>query len=344
MATHSTPAAVLLTGAAGYIGSHTWLALHQAGFKVIGVDNFYNSSPKVLERLRSLMGTEPLFHKADVTDTAALTAIFAQHRVDAVVHFAAYKAVGESAHKPLMYYDHNLRALTTVAQVMAAHQCHRIVFSSSATVYGLPDASPIKEDAPWRPASPYAWTKTLGEQILVDLAASDAVWRVGRLRYFNPVGAYESGQMGEDPRGTPNNLMPYIAQVAIGKHPHLRVFGNDYPTPDGTCVRDYIHVMDLADGHVAAVQHLLGDHASFVANLGCGVGYSVMDVLRAYEHASGRKIAFQICPRREGDVASYYANPGVALQLLGWKTQRNLDVMCADSWRWQQANPHGYDA
>jgi UDP-glucose 4-epimerase len=342
MTTHPTPATVLLTGATGYIGSHTWLALHQAGIRVVGVDNFYNSSAKVLDRLASLMGTPPLFHQADVTDPTALAAVFAQHRVDAVIHFAAYKAVGESAAKPLVYYEHNMRALTTTAQVMAAHHCHRIVFSSSATVYGLPDASPIAEDAPWRPASPYAWTKTMGEQILVDLAASDAQWRVGRLRYFNPVGAHESGQMGEDPRGIPNNLMPYIAQVAIGKHPHLRVFGNDYPTPDGTCVRDYIHVMDLAEGHVAAVQHLLTDHPSFVANLGCGMGYSVMEVLRAYERASGKTIPYQLAPRREGDVASYFANPDLALQLLGWKTQRSLDTMCADSWHWQQSNPAGY--
>jgi UDP-glucose 4-epimerase len=334
---------ILLTGATGYIGSHTWLALHEAGFRVIGVDNFHNSNPKVLERLRYLMGTEPLFYKIDVTDMVALSTVFERHHIDALVHFAAYKSVQESIQKPLKYYENNIRALTNVARVMTNHLCYRIVFSSSATVYGLPDISPISEDAPLRPASPYAQTKILGEQILMDLAASDDQWRVACLRYFNPVGAHDSGQLGEDPRGTPHNLMPNIALVASGKRPYLSIFGNDYATPDGTCVRDYIHVMDLAEGHVAAVQHLFNQHASFVANLGCGAAFSVMDVLRAYEHTSKRTIAFNICARREGDVAAYYANPSLALRLMGWKTQRNLDAMCADSWRWQQTNPLGYD-
>ena len=334
---------VLLTGATGYIGSHTWLALAEAGFEVVGVDNFCNSSPQVLDRLRALARIDPAFVEADVRDAAAMAAVFAKHRPTAVVHFAALKAVGESTRIPLDYYANNICGLTTVCKTMTEHDCRNLVFSSSATVYGQPDRLPIREDAPLSATSPYGWTKLLGEQICRDVEASDPRWRVAYLRYFNPVGAHESGRIGEDPRGVPNNLMPYIAQVAVGRRAALQVFGSDYPTLDGTGVRDYIHVMDLAEGHVAAVRYLFEQGRSITANLGTGRGYSVFEVVKAYERACGHAIACEIVARRPGDVAACYADAAVAAEHLRWHARRDLDAMCADSWRWQSLNPNGFD-
>lgn len=335
---------VLLTGATGYIGSHTWLALQAAGWRVVGVDDFSNSSPVVLERLQAITGEPPLFERADVRDAAALARLFARHAPQAVVHFAARKAVGESVERPLDYYANNIGGLTSVLGAMADHGCRQFVFSSSATVYGNPEQLPLTESARLQATNPYGQTKLIGETLLGDLQRSDPGWRIAILRYFNPVGAHPSGLIGEDPRGTPNNLMPYVAQVAVGRRPQLQVFGDDYPTPDGTGVRDYIHVGDLADGHVAALRHLSEAGASLTVNLGTGRGYSVLEVLRAYERASGRRIPYVVAPRRSGDIAACYADPGLAARLLGWRTQHDLDRMCVDSWRWQQRNPQGFDA
>ena len=334
---------ILLTGATGYIASHTWLALWAAGHRVVGLDNFANSSPRVLERLQALGGQAPTFVQADVGDREALQAVFEQHAIDAVVHFAAHKAVGESAAQPLKYYGNNLGGLVSLCEAMQAANCRRLVFSSSATVYGKPKQLPLNENAEVQATNPYGHTKLMGEHILHDLAASDAQWRHGILRYFNPVGAHESGQIGEDPRGIPNNLMPYVAQVAVGRRPRLQVFGNDYNTHDGTGVRDYIHVTDLAEGHVAALRVLLGGAPSFTVNLGTGQGYSVLDLVKAYEAASGRPIPYDIVARRPGDVDACYADPALAASLLGWTAQRGLAQMCADSWRWQQMNPNGFE-
>ena len=336
--------AVLLTGATGYIASHTWLALLQAGFDVVGVDDFSNSSPEVLKRLAALSGTTPTFERADVCDAAALEAVFQRHRIDATVHFAAFKAVGESTQKPLAYYANNIGGLLNVCRVMQQHGVHRLVFSSSATVYGDPASLPITENFPLSATNPYGQTKLIGETILRDLGAANASWQTGCLRYFNPVGAHESGRIGEDPRGIPNNLMPYVAQVAVGRRPFLQVFGNDYPTIDGTGVRDYIHVDDLAAGHVAALRRLLEAPGSFTVNLGTGRGYSVLEVLRAYARACGRDLAHQVVPRRPGDVAACYADSTLARELLGWQARYDLDRMCADSWRWQSMNPQGFEA
>ncbi|MFN7726900.1 MAG: UDP-glucose 4-epimerase GalE [Rubrivivax sp.] len=335
---------VLLTGATGYIASHTWLALLAAGHQVVGVDDFSNSSPEVLNRLRTLSGQTPVFERLDVNDSAALDTLFQRHRIDATVHFAAFKAVGESTQKPLEYYRNNLGGLVNVCQAMQRHHVKRFVFSSSATVYGDPASLPIREDFPLSATNPYGQTKLIGETILRDLGAADAQWQTACLRYFNPVGAHESGQIGEDPRGTPNNLMPYVAQVAVGRRPFLQVFGNDYNTHDGTGVRDYIHVVDLAEGHVAAVQRLLDQPGSLTVNLGTGQGYSVLDVVKAYAQASGREVPYQVVPRRPGDVAACYADPSLAAQALGWRAQHGLDRMCADSWRWQSLNPQGFQA
>lgn len=344
----TTPACILLTGAAGYIASHTWLALDAAGFSVIGIDSHVNSSPKVLARLEHLMGKRPSFIEGDVRDAAALDACFEWGErefggVAAVVHFAALKAVGESVDKPLDYFDNNLGGLVSVCQAMERHTVRRIVFSSSATVYGQPDRLPITEDAPLRATNPYGQTKLMGEEILRELERCNPAWRVGCLRYFNPVGAHESGQIGEDPRGTPNNLMPYVAQVAVGKRQHLNVFGQDYDTPDGTGVRDYIHVCDLAEGHVAALNYLIERDRSVTVNLGTGQGYSVVEVAQAYERASGRQVPLVFAPRRAGDIDSCYADPAQALKELGWQATRGLDQMCADSWRWQSLNPNGFE-
>ena len=326
---------VLLTGACGYIGSHTWVALAQAGYRVLGVDDFSNSSPAVLPRLQKLTGQAPAFEQADVCNAAALETVFSSQRIDAVVHFAALKAVGESTAQPLAYYANNLGGLLTTCRVMQAHGCRRLVFSSSATVYGAPQHLPIAEDAPLSATNPYGQTKLVGETILQDLARADAAWRHVSLRYFNPVGAHESGLIGEEPRGTPNNLMPYVAQVAAGQRPYLQIFGNDYPTPDGTGVRDYLHVVDLAQGHVAALRHLLDGGDTLTVNLGTGRGSSVLEVVNAYAKASGREIPCRIVPRRPGDVAACWADASRASEVLGWQAQRGLGEMCGDSWRWQ---------
>jgi UDP-glucose 4-epimerase len=335
---------ILLTGAAGYIASHTWLALQAAGFKVVGVDDFSNSSPRVLDRLRELGGQEVVFERANVCDAAAMDALFARHRIDAVVHFAALKAVGESTLRPLGYYMNNIGGLLNTCRAMRERGVSRFVFSSSATVYGDPGQLPITEAAPLSATNPYGQTKLMGESILRDLGAADPTWQTACLRYFNPVGAHDSGRIGEDPRGTPNNLMPYVAQVAIGRRDALSVYGNDYPTPDGTGVRDYIHVCDLADGHVAALQRLFDTPGSLTVNLGTGRGYSVLDVVQAYARASEREIPYRVVARRPGDVAACFADPALARQMLGWQARHDLDRMCQDSWRWQRLNPNGFEA
>ena len=335
---------IRLTGAAGYIASHTWLALQKAGFRVVGVDNFANSSPVVLERLAELATAPIEFERADVCDAQAMDEVFASAQPAAVVHFAAYKAVGESVSQPLAYYRNNLGGLVNTCEVMKRHGCTRMVFSSSATVYGAPESLPLREDAPTSSTNPYGATKLMGEQILRDLGTADPAWQTACLRYFNPVGAHESGRIGEDPRGTPNNLMPYVAQVAVGRRAKLSVFGNDYPTPDGTGVRDYIHVTDLAEGHVAALRWLLANTGSLTVNLGTGHGYSVLDLVRAYEAASGRSIPYELVARRPGDVAACWADPAAARDTLGWEARLDLARMCEDSWRWQQLNPHGFNA
>jgi len=336
---------IILTGATGYIGSHTWCALLEAGYDVIGLDNFCNSSMEVIGRISAISQSKLNFIEGDVRDESLLDSIFQQNKIDAAIHFAALKAVGESVEKPLTYYDTNLNGLLKLCSVMARHGVKTLVFSSSATVYGDPDSVPIKEDAPLRTTSPYGQTKLMSEQILRDLEHSDRDWKIGYLRYFNPVGAHKSGLIGENPRGVPNNLMPYVAQVAVGKREKLRIYGGDYPTPDGTGVRDYIHVMDLAEGHVSAVSHLLDDGASdsgsFTVNLGAGHGISVLEVIHAYEKACGRPIPYEIVGRRSGDVPAYYADPSLAAEILDWRATRGLDVICSDSWRWQNMNPDG---
>jgi UDP-glucose 4-epimerase len=333
---------VLLTGAAGYIASHTWLALQEAGFEVLGLDDFSNSSPEVINRLRELSGREPNFVQANVCDDSAMEAVFTQHRIDATVHFAAFKAVGESTSQPLNYYANNLGGLLTVCRTMLRHQVMRFVFSSSATVYGNAEQLPLLESAPLSATNPYGQTKLMGEQMLRDLGAADPTWQTACLRYFNPVGAHESGRIGEDPRGVPNNLMPYVAQVAVGRLARLSVHGNDYATPDGTGVRDYIHVSDLASGHAAALRRLFDMPGSYTVNLGTGRGHSVLDVVQAYAKASGREVPYSIMPRRPGDIAACYADPSLARALLGWTAQHDLARMCEDSWRWQSMNPKGF--
>jgi len=333
---------ILLTGATGYIASHTWLALEAAGYAVAGIDDFSNSSPEVLNRLAALGADVSQFVRADVRDRAALDTLFAAGRIEAVVHFAASKAVGESVAQPLKYYANNVGGLIALAEAMQAHGCKTIVFSSSATVYGQPERLPIREDSPLATTSPYGATKLMSEGILSDIERADPAWHVALLRYFNPVGAHESGTIGEDPRGTPNNLMPYVTQVAIGKRPRLQVFGADYDTPDGTGVRDYLHVVDLAEGHVAALRYLLGGARSLTVNLGTGRGSSVLELIQAFERASGRPVPYEVVARRPGDVAACYADPTLAERTIGWKATRDLDRMCADSWRWQVANPNGF--
>jgi UDP-glucose 4-epimerase len=339
---------ILLTGATGYIASHMWVVARQAGYQVIGVDSLVNSSPRVLDRLRTLLGEEPLFVQGDVRDASVMDRCFALARehfggAAAVVHFAALKAVGESVERPLDYFENNLGGLLSVCQAMKRHGVQQLVFSSSATVYGQPDRLPITEDAPLRSTNPYGQTKLVGEELLRGLEACDASWRIAYLRYFNPVGAHESGLIGEDPRGIPNNLMPYVAQVAVGKRPHLNVFGNDYDTPDGTGVRDYIHVMDLAEGHVSALKYLADKGQSLTVNLGTGRGYSVLELARAYGEAADREVPVVFAPRRPGDVAACYADPALAERLMGWKASRGLKEMCVDSWRWQSTNPQGFE-
>jgi UDP-glucose 4-epimerase len=333
---------ILLTGATGYIASHTWLALQAAGLRVLGLDNFCNSSPEVLRRLGALGADVSAFVEADVTDREALERVFERWPIEAVIHFAALKAVGESVARPLVYYANNIGGLIALAETMVSHGCKTIVFSSSATVYGQPEKLPIAENAPLTATSPYGATKLMSENILRDVERADPAWRVALLRYFNPIGAHASGTIGEDPRDVPNNLMPYVSQVAVGKRAKLQIFGADYATPDGTGVRDYLHVEDLAAGHVAALQRLLAGAPSLTVNLGTGRGVSVLELVRTFERASGRAVPFEFAPRRPGDVAACYADASLAAALLGWKATRDLDAMCTDSWRWQSANPDGY--
>ncbi|GAO34659.1 UDP-galactose-4-epimerase [Sulfuricella sp. T08] len=335
---------ILITGGAGYIGSHTCLVLLEAGFDVAVVDNLCNSSREALRRVEGITGKKISFHEADVRDGAALSTIFEAEKPQAVIHFAGLKAVGESVEKPLEYYDNNISGTLTLLLAMRKAGVRQIVFSSSATVYGNPATVPIREDFPLSATNPYGRSKLIIEDVLRDLVLSDPSWKVALLRYFNPVGAHESGLIGEDPNGIPNNLMPFVSQVAVGRRPHLNVFGGDYLTPDGTGVRDYIHVVDLAKGHLAALQALNGWEGSqpLTVNLGTGHGYSVLDMVRAFEKASGRAVPFKIVDRRPGDIATCYADPALAERLLGWKAQFGVERMCEDAWRWQVGNPEGY--
>ncbi len=335
---------ILVTGGAGYIGSHTTIELINAGYDVVIADNFYNSSPKVLDRLETITGKKTAFIECDVCDEKQVDKLFSSYPdITAVIHFAAYKAVGESVARPLDYYQNNIGGALCVLQAMKKHGIKNFVFSSSATVYGDPETVPCDENSPANGATnPYGWTKVMQEQILQDLCKSDPDMNVAILRYFNPIGAHPSGLIGEDPNGIPNNLTPYVAQAAIGKFPSVRVFGNDYPTPDGTGIRDYIHVVDLAKGHVAAVKKLETKCGIVVYNLGTGKGYSVLEVIAAYEKAIGRELKKDILPRRAGDIAENYANPKKAKEELGWVAQYNIDDMCAHSWNWQSNNPNGY--
>lgn len=337
---------VLVTGGAGYIGSHTTLALLQAGFDVVVLDNLCNASVESLQRVAQLAGRAPVFVEGDIRDRALLDQLMAQHTMQAVLHFAGLKAVGESVAQPLHYYSNNVSGTVNLCQAMAFAGVFTLVFSSSATVYGDPTTVPIDENQPVGHATnPYGRSKFMVEQVLGDLAASDPLWRVALLRYFNPVGAHESGLIGEDPHGIPNNLLPYMTQVAVGKLPELAVFGNDYPTVDGTGVRDYIHVMDLAEGHLAALAALNAPHTrhgTHVWNLGTGQGYSVLQMVQAFEAASGRPVPYRHSPRRPGDISTCYANPAKAAAELGWTAQRDLLTMMRDAWRWQKQNPDGY--
>jgi UDP-glucose 4-epimerase len=349
MSQPSHPARILLTGGAGYIGSHTFVALHEAGFEPVILDNFSNSHPGVLERLERITGRKPLLAQGDVLDTPFVEAVLRRQRPTGVVHFAGDKAVGDSVARPLQYFHNNVAGTISLLRSMEAVELDpggsgrpTLVFSSSATVYGDPASVPITEDFPRSHTNPYGHTKLVIEDMLQSVLRAQPAWRIGILRYFNPVGAHPSGLIGEDPAGIPNNLMPYVSQVAVGLRPSLNVFGSDYPTPDGTGVRDYIHVQDLAAGHVAALQALLARPESFTVNLGTGRGYSVLEVVRAFEQASGRPVPYQLVARRPGDVAQCYADPGLARKLLGWEARRSLAEMCADAWRWQCANPQGF--
>lgn len=333
---------ILVTGGAGYIGSHTCLELLAAGHDVTVVDNLSNSSEESLRRVRELSGKDLTFEKADIRDSAAMARVFKAGRPEAVVHFAGLKAVGESASKPLEYYDNNVIGTLVLLEAMRRSEVKTLVFSSSATVYGDAKTVPISEGSPLSATNPYGRTKLMIEEILRDLGASDAQWRIALLRYFNPVGAHESGRIGEDPRGTPNNLLPFVAQVAVGRRPKVAVFGNDYPTPDGTGVRDYIHVVDLARGHLAALKALGSRTGVHPWNLGTGIGCSVLEVISKFARASGKTIPHEVTPRRPGDVAVSYADPSKALKELGWKAQKSLEQMCADAWRWQSSNPSGF--
>lgn len=333
---------ILVTGGAGYIGSHTCVELLNEGHELVVVDNLVNSRQEAINRISTITGRDFAFYQADVCDRTAMTDIFARHPIDAVIHFAGLKAVGESVAKPIEYYRNNLDSTLTLCEVCREAGVRKIVFSSSATVYGIPERVPITEDMPLFCTNPYGWTKFMNEQILRDLAAASPDWSIMLLRYFNPIGAHASGLIGEDPAGIPNNLMPYIAQVAVGRLPSLHIYGNDYPTPDGTGIRDYIHVVDLAAGHCRAIDYTFGHKGVEMVNLGTGRGYSVLEMVEAFEQASGRQIAYQIDPRRPGDIAASYADPGKAAKLLGWRAKRSLADMCTDTWRWQSKNPDGY--
>jgi UDP-glucose 4-epimerase len=333
---------VLVTGGAGYIGSHACVALIEAGYKVVVLDNLCNSSAIALQRVQEICGTAPIFVQGDVRDRDCLDRIFQAHTILAVLHFAGLKAVGESVDKPLEYYDNNVTGSLVLLAAMRHAGVRNLVFSSSATVYGDPVSVPIREDFALGPTNPYGRTKHMVEDILADWHAANRDWSIGRLRYFNPVGAHPSGRIGEDPQGFPNNLMPFVAQVAVGQREKLFVFGNDYQTPDGTGVRDYIHVMDLVEGHVAALDYICRQRGLHTINLGTGNGVSVLDMVGAFERASGQPVPYEIVARRPGDIAACWADPGLAQELLQWKASRSLQQMCEDAWRWQAGNPRGY--
>ena len=335
---------ILVTGGAGYIGSHTCLELLAAGCEVVVLDNLSNARQESLRRVAEITGQTPCFVRGDVRDESALRQVFAGHQIEAVIHFAGLKAVGESVEQPLRYYDNNVNGSLCLLRAMDAAGVRRLVFSSSATVYGDPHVVPIREDFLLSVTNPYGRSKLMVEDILRDLCLSDPRWQVALLRYFNPVGAHESGLIGEDPNGIPNNLMPFVSQVAIGKRPEVVVFGNDYPTPDGTGVRDYIHVVDLARGHLKALDALRNTQGALTINLGAGRGYSVLEMIKAFSLACGRELPYRIAARRPGDVAASYADPAYAAKVLGWRAERGIEQMCADSWRWQSRNPDGYGA
>ena len=336
--------AILVSGGAGYIGSHTCVELLAAGYDIVVADNYYNSCPEALARVKKIAGKDFRFVEADMTDKDAVEKIFAENEdIDCVIQFAAYKAVGESVSKPIEYYSNNLACTLNILDVMRRHNCHNIIFSSSATVYGDPASVPIREDFPvGGTTNPYGTTKVFTERILTDCCHADPEMNVALLRYFNPIGAHPSGLIGEDPNGIPNNLVPYIAKVAVGKLEKVHVFGNDYPTPDGTGVRDYIHVVDLARGHVAAIKKLEQKPGLFICNLGTGHGYSVLDVINAFSKACGKEIPYVIDPRRPGDIAECWCDPSKAKRELGWEAQYGIEEMCAHSWNWQSHNPDGY--
>lgn len=334
---------ILVTGGAGYIGSHTVIELVKAGYDVVIVDNLYNSKVEAVNRVEKIVGKKIKFYENDILDKDALRKIFSENKIDGVINFAGYKAVGESVRKPIEYYQNNIGGLLALVEVMKEVGCKNLVFSSSATVYGDPHTVPIKEDFPLSTTNPYGSTKLFIEYILKDLAKADPEFNIAILRYFNPVGAHESGTIGEDPNGIPNNLCPYITKVAIGKLPHLNIFGNDYPTPDGTGVRDYIHVVDLAVGHVLAVNKMLTGSGLFIVNLGTGKGFSVLEMVNAFSKALGKPIAYKFAERRPGDIAECYADTSLAYELLGFKAEKTIDDMCADALRWQLNNPNGYD-
>ena len=334
---------VLVTGGAGYIGGHTCVELLNAGHEVVVIDNFVNSKPEALDNIRKITGKDLAFYKADLRDREAVRRIFEEHQIDAAIHFAGLKAVGESVHKPMEYYDNNLGGFFVLAEEMAAHGVKKLVFSSSATVYGMNNPVPFREDYPTSATNPYGYTKVMIEQMLRDLAVADPDWSIVMLRYFNPIGAHESGLIGEDPNGIPNNLLPYVAQVAVGKLPCLNVFGDDYDTPDGTGVRDYIHVVDLALGHLAALKYADGHKGAEAINLGTGRGTSVLEIVHAFERASGREIPYRVTPRRPGDIATCYADTSKAAKLLGWKAKYDIDDMCRDSWNFTLKNPNGIE-
>ncbi|MFC4160204.1 UDP-glucose 4-epimerase GalE [Chitinimonas lacunae] len=333
---------LLVTGGAGYIGSHTCVELHRNDYDLVVIDNFSNSKPAVLERIGRITGRHPTWYEADLRDRAALDRIFSQYRFAGVLHCAGVKSIAEAERDPLKYYQNNFEASMCLIEAMAHHNVRRLVFSSSATVYGESARAPYREEAPLAPNTVYGRSKMMVEEVLHDLVHADPSWQIAILRYFNPVGAHPSGLLGEDPNGIPNNLMPYICQVAIGKLNELAIFGHDYPTPDGTGVRDYLHTVDLAQGHVRALQHLFSNPGLATFNLGTGRGYSVLEVVRAFESASGCKIPYRFAPRRPGDIANYFADVTRAAEVLGWRAQRGLAEMCADSWRWQSLNPDGY--
>ncbi len=333
---------ILVTGGAGYIGSHTCILLIEAGHKVVVFDNFCNASKESISRVEKIVKQKIVVVEGDIRNRDDLHSVFTTHKVDAVIHFAGLKAVGESVAQPLKYYDNNVYGTAVLCEVMAEHGCKSIVFSSSATVYGDPHTTPIKEDFPLSATNPYGRTKLFTEEMLRDLYVSDKNWKIILLRYFNPVGAHSSGTIGEDPNGIPNNLMPFIAQTAVGKRSCLSVFGDDYDTPDGTGVRDYIHVVDLADGHVKALGKIKDLQEVMTVNLGTGNGYSVLDMVKAFEKASGKEVPYCIAPRRSGDIAKCYADPAYAKEVLGWEATKGIDEMCEDSWRWQRMNPNGY--